>query len=87
MNAIHATLQPSVDGSVHLPLPPELIGVDTEVSSRSVLAPSSSSLSISASQLFSFSASTSHASRRQQSLYQNGVKRVKNLNSQGKKTH
>jgi len=28
MNAIHATLQPSPDGSVHLPLPPELIGVD-----------------------------------------------------------
>jgi hypothetical protein len=28
MNAIRATLQPSLDGSVHLPLPPELRGVE-----------------------------------------------------------
>jgi hypothetical protein len=28
MNAIRVTLHPSPDGSVHLPLPPELRGVD-----------------------------------------------------------
>ena len=28
MNAIRVTLQPSSDGSIHLPLPPELRGVD-----------------------------------------------------------
>ncbi len=28
MNAIRATLEPSLDGSVHLPLPPELLGVE-----------------------------------------------------------
>jgi len=28
MNAIRTTLQPSMDGSVHLPIPPELRGVE-----------------------------------------------------------